>query len=66
MGSLKSTVSAKRSLKIERITLSGTAVRHKRCTFVNIKVSMAMQRGICIKRLDPHVPCPKQEAEGSA
>ena len=36
-------VSAKRSLKIERITFSGTAVRHKRCTFMNIKVRMAKE-----------------------
>ena len=41
--SLKSTGSAKRSLKIERITLSGTAMRNKRCMFKNINVSRAKE-----------------------
>ena len=39
IGSLTSTGSAKMTFKIERITLSGTAVRNKRCMLKNIYVT---------------------------
>ena len=41
IGSLKSTDSAKRRFKIERITSSGMAMRNKQCMFKNIDVSRA-------------------------